>query len=86
MASKVTLQTRGVSVDLKEKAEKRAEKDGFSSFQDVIRLFVKLYAENGFAGISWGAGLDKDVIKSIEDYKKGNTITLHENQKLSELD
>lgn len=41
----VKLQTTGVPADYKEKGDQRAREEGLGSLQDVVRLFVKSYAE-----------------------------------------
>jgi len=85
-SKKITLQTKGISIGLKKQAEAQAEQDGFTSYQEVIRLFTKLYANGGFPmNITWGAGLDKDVQKSLKDIREGSLTELPLDKDLSDV-
>jgi len=63
----ITLQTRGVSVNVKSKAEEAAVEMGFSSLQDAVRLFVRQLADRKI-------NLELDL--AYEDYSKGNYIDI----------
>lgn len=81
----VTVQTKNVRKDVKERAELAAKEAGFSSLQDVIRLAIVNIA-SGNLDINFGLS-PRQVIslkKSISDYKKGNYTVLTPNTSLSE--
>jgi len=86
MAKKVTIQTKNVDVEIRDKAEKVVREAGWSSLQDVIRIMIiDIANERVPVRMAWGAALDPEVRKSIEDYKAGRVYTLKKGQKISDV-
>lgn len=92
--SQVNLQLP-VSSALKQKATKIAKEEGFSSLQEVIRLFLAKYAEkkirlNFFSEETKKERAYKKYVKRIEkiadeakaDYEKGNYVTVNTEDEL----
>lgn len=76
-----------VTRDLRKKAEKKAEKDGFSSIQQVIRFFLAKYTagelevgiKEQFPPVQLSARAIKRYDRMTEDYEKGKNIFVAEN-------
>ena len=81
-----TVQTKKVQLAVKEKAEAYAKKAGYTSLQDVIRLFIIDLAKGRFPlGVNWGDALDPEVQESIDQIKKGNFKVIRPDQSISEV-
>lgn len=76
-----------VDPSLRKAAEKKAEKDGFSSVQQVVRKFLNDYAkgkleisfEERFPPVELSQKAVKRYDKMTEDFKKGRNIFVAEN-------
>ena len=84
----ITLQTRGVSIETKERAEKKAQKGGFENLQDFVRYVVERLAddEDFFIKKSYtmSPALEKEVARSMKDYKEGRYIVLKTSEDINE--
>jgi len=69
-----------ISKELRDKSEKVAKSSGFSSLQEVVRLFLKKFSnkelEIGFEMPKYklSAKNEKRYMKMVEDYEKGINI------------
>lgn len=83
--SNVTVQTRNVDVEVKKKAESVVKKFGFSSLQDVIRIFIyDISRERVDLGINL-AFKDQKLEVALEEVRSGKVIKLPRGKKISEL-
>ncbi len=97
---KKTLQTTNVPVSVLEKADKQAQKEGFSSIQEVIRLFLQNYS-TGNIKISFNIEHQnipnpnaptkkasertlRAIKKALEESKRGETLVVDDIDKLDE--
>ncbi len=81
----ITLQTKGISLAVKKKADKVAKKKGYNSVQDVVRMFVNDFAnEKTDIKRTWGAGLDPEVQEALAEYRRGETHLLDLNLPVEE--
>ena len=82
--SSVTIQTKNVDTEIRDRAEKIVREAGLSSLQDVIRVMVIDIANGRLpVRIDWGVPKDPEVRKSIKEYSQGQFTTLKKGQKLS---
>lgn len=71
----ITLQTRGIDIEVKEHAEKVAREKGFSTLQDAVRLFVHQMAERS---------LDFRIEMALQQYENGEYITIKPGENIRE--
>lgn len=97
---KKTLQTTNVPISVLEKAEKKAQKEGFSSIQEVIRLFLENYS-SGNIKISLNivsvepnpnvptfrasAETERLTEKAFDEDMRGETIAINNIDELDEI-
>lgn len=97
---KKTLQTTNVPISVLEKAEKKAQKEGFSSIQEVIRLFLENYS-SGNIKISLNivsvepnpnaptfrasAETERFTKKALDEDMRGETIAINNIDELDEI-
>lgn len=69
-----------VSIDLRREAERQALKQGFSSLQDAVRLFLRKLADKALR-VTWQEETiklspknERRYSKMTEDFKKGKNV------------
>ncbi len=80
-----TIQTKGVSIDVKEKADQNAKAAGFSSIQDVLRIIIIDIANGELPlKIDWSYKRRKAIREALDDYERGDYIEYDSSKPLSE--
>jgi antitoxin component of RelBE/YafQ-DinJ toxin-antitoxin module len=81
----VTVQTKNVDAEIRDKAEKIVRKAGFSSLQEVIRIMIVDIANERLpVNMDWGAARDPDVRKALQEYEEGKVTRVKKGQLLSD--
>jgi hypothetical protein len=76
----ITLQTTGVPLKTKQKADKRAKKEGFNSVQDLVRIFLKDYSEGRYEVSLNLRARHPEVRQSLDEYERGEYIEVNPNK------
>ncbi len=86
-AKYVTLQTRNIPIDVKERAEANAREAGFSSLQDYVRVMVRnLSIVNVPVKIDVSLHNDPEFLKAMKDVREGRVYSLTPNPNLNLVD
>lgn len=81
----ITLQTKNIKEETKERADKLAKELGYTSIQDVIRLFIEDFSHGRIdLKRDWGLGLNPEIREAFQEYKDGKLVDIDPDKDLIE--